>query len=104
MFCGWRRGHTLPARQNSTPDITNRPQRSKVDIFVHFSEFKNVHPEETNIGDTMEFYLKEGGSKKDKAVFAMRTKAFIPVEQQIEAATFERGIVVAARATSGTIR
>ena len=72
-------------------------------MFVHFSEFKNVHPEDTNVGDMMEFFVKEGGAKKDKAVYAMRTKAFVPIERQIETATLERGIVIAARATSGTI-
>ena len=85
-------------------NIDNRPKKSKVDVFVHFSEFKNIHPDDANIGDVMEFHMKSGGAKKDKAVYAMRTKAFVPVEQQIEAAAPERGIVVAARASSGTIR
>ena len=52
----------------------------------------------------MEFHMKAGGAKNDKAVYAVRTKAFVPVEQQIESAALERGIVIAARASSGTIR
>ena len=71
---------------------------------MHFSEFKNIHPDDANIGDVMEFHMKAGGAKNDKAVYAVRTKAFVPVEQQIESAALERGIVIAARASSGTIR